>query len=332
MPGPYSPSDERNYLGFDFQAAKGTAVAPSYFAAYVDAIRFDHGQQMTQVREGGDGPYVARTVKNAYMPGHRFAMALRPDISGAAWAALLGDDSVTGSDPYEHEITPDPDMDWLTVERNLADDVTERHVDAVISSIELDVRKRDRGPEPRMTCDALALAPAFESSPTSESYEDFNPFARSEAAWTVNGSANSNVESCRITAAWTYDDRIMADAVTRLTLVKLRLEISVELVLILASSTEEDFYRAVHYGATDGTAASETVHQGDLTVLFDRSGDDRSLEVELPNVDWSNARLTELAPAGNEATRATFTGHAIKTAADEAIVVTAENGESAAYV
>lgn len=333
MAGPYSPSDERNYFGFGFQSVKGTAVAPTKFAAYVDEIQFAHGQQVQAVREGGDGPYVARTVKNAYLPADRFAMAIRPDIAAAAFAALLGKDTVTGaSDPYTHTITPDPDMDWLTVERNIGDDVTERHVDSVISSIELDVRKRDQGPEPRLTCDALAISPAFETSPTSDSYENFSPFARSEAAWTINSASNSNVESCRVTAAWTYDDRILSDPVTRQTLVKLRLDIDIELVLIMASATEESFYRAVHYGTTSGTVASETVYGGNLAVLFDRAADDRSFKLDLPAVDWVNAELTEPSPAGNEATRVRFTGHARKDSGSEAIEVTVENAESSAYV
>lgn len=332
MAGPYSPSDERNYLGFGFQSVKGTAVAPTKFAAYVDEIAFNHGQQMTMVREGGDGPYVARTVKNAYFPAHRFATALRPDMTGAIFAAFLGADSISGTDPYTHVITADPDMDWLTTERNIADDVTERHVDSVISAVEFDVRKRDQGPEPRLVCDALAISPAYELAATAESYEAFVPFARSEVVWAVNSGASTSVESCRIRMAWTYDDRILADAVTRSTLVKLRLDIDVELVLIMASSTEENFYRAVHYGATDGIAASETVYQGDLKATFDRAADNRSVIIDLANVDWTNAGLTENNPAGNEATRATFTGHAIKETGAEAITVTVENGTTPAYV
>ena len=196
----------------------------------------------------------------------------------------------------------------------------------------MDVRKRDQGPEPRLMVTALALSPAFQASATSESYEDAAPFARSEATWTINGSANSNVESARVRARWTYDDRILTDAVTRATLVKLRLDIEVELTLILASTTEEEFYRAVHYGTTAGTAAAETVYQGDFTVLFDKAADDRSVSVDLPTVDWTNATLTENDPQGSEATRAVFTGHAIKTAADEAIEVAIENAEDTAYV
>ena len=136
MPGPYSPADERSYLGFGFETTKGTGVAPTKFVPYVEAIDFAHGQDMTQVREGGDGPYVARTVKNFYGPSHRFAVALRPDLTAAVYAALLGDDTVTGAaDPWTHTITADPDVDWLTIERNIADDITERHVDAIISEV-----------------------------------------------------------------------------------------------------------------------------------------------------------------------------------------------------
>lgn len=333
MPGPYSPADERSYLGFGFQTVKGTGVAPTKFVPYVDAIEFAHGQSMTQVREGGDGPYVARTVKNFYGPTNRFATALRPDLTGAIFAALLGKDVVTGvADPWTHTITADPNVDWLTLERNIADDITERHVDAIISEVELDVRKRDQGPEPRLIVATQALSPGFQASATSESYEDAAPFARSEATWTVNGSANANVESARVRARWTYDDRILTDAVTRATLVKLRLDIEVELTLILASTTEEEFYRAVHYGTTAGTAASETVYAGNLTILFDKTAINRSVSVSLPNVDWTNAALTENDPQGGEATRAVFTGHAIKTAAAEAITVAVENAASAAYV
>ena len=323
-------TDLRNYLSFGFQSAKGTAVAPTDSLAFVEALQFNQGQQFTQVREGGSGPNVDRTIKNSYLPGARGAIAGRPSITAKVMAALLGDDTVTGVGPYTHTIIGDADNDWLTLERSIADAIVERQVDAVVAEVEVDIRRRDQGPEVLVIANLMALSPTFEAAATAESYDALDPFVRSECAWTIDGAANTNIERARMRWRWIYDSQLLADAVTRQDLVKVRFEADVEATLMVATSAERDLYRKIQYGSAAGTGAVETVHTSAFIANFTRTG--YQAQFEIPEVAWTRAEYSEPDPNG-EATRLTVAGNA-QTKSDGSPIVrfTAQNDDTAAYV
>lgn len=338
-----SPADLRNYLGIGFQAVKGTAVAPTFFAAFVDQVAFGHNPNLRDIREAGAGQTIARQVKDYLAPQTEFATPVRPDIGGAIMAAVLGASPLpAGVGPYVHTITADPGVVWLTVERNLADDVIERIIDSLITSVTIDYRKRSSGPELMISCNAPGIRPNDQGAvATADTYETDRPFLRSDCSWTIDTTLTpDNVESATISIEWAVDEQILADLVTRSSLVKLHLTGSIEVVQLFESADEALSYRLTHYydgDAVPGVTPGELVYPGDFGVVADYTdpagaNEQRTFEVEIPAVNWGEAELTEPNPDASEAVRLTRRGVMIGNPGGEPVTVTATNGRATAYV
>jgi len=336
---PYSPANLQAYVGIGKQAEKGTGVVPSYFAAFVEQVELNPGDGLREVREGGAGPYVARHLKDLYVPGIRFATPVRPILAGALLAYLLGDDAITGAaDPYTHVITPAPATNlWLSLERNVDDDLIERIVDGVLTEVTIDIRKRDQGAEALLRCIGTGLS-LDRPATTAESYEAGRPFLRSDCTWTIEGAADTCVESATIVLRWLFDAGISADQVTRCHLVKILFEAEMTLTQLWYTETQKNAYVAAHYGTSAGTAASATV-AGDAADAFAVSMDyaeaekARQFQVALNAVDWDPAqtRITEPDPAASQAGRITRRGVVVKPASGAAVTVTVKNSLATAY-
>jgi hypothetical protein len=334
-----SPADSRSYLGFARQTVKGTGVAPSFFVPYVEAIQFAHNPNLRQVREAGGGNVIARQVKDYIAPSLQFGSPMRPSVAGAILAYFLGASGApTGAGPYIHTQTPADGVQWVTFERNIADDVIERIIDGVFGQVTLNYQKRDSGPELMITGVVQGITEEDQVAPTAESYETDRPFLRSDCTWTVDTSLNpTNVEACTIDLQWALDATILADAVTRSSIVKLHLTGTVELIQLFESADEAAAYRLTHYydgDASPGTVPGELVYPGDLQVeaTYGAAAGLRTIDVAIPRVDWGEAELTENNPNASEAVRLTRRGIIVKPAAGAPITSTITNNRSTAYI
>lgn len=330
-----SPADPRNYLGFAIQSALGAAVPPTHFAAYVSQITFGHNPNIREIRDAGGGDTIARTNKDFVAPGARFAMPIRPDAAAAASAAFFGADAITGAgDPYTHDITKAIDTVYLSIERNASDALTERIEDAFLMEVTYDFRKRDSGPELMMTCDAGGLNAVPIGSPAADSYEAERPYRRSDCAWTVDAAGATNVESASFTFKWAIDEAILADGLNRQAAVKLHLTGSGTIVQLYNTAAEADAYLATHYGTPAGVVYSEDVYAGDLNVVATKPGvtPARVFSIDLPAIEWTDAKITEPDPEAGEAVRLTREWNMIANPGGEPVTVSFQNAVAAAYV
>lgn len=334
-----SPADSRSYLGFARQAAKGTGVAPAFFAPYVEAITFQHNPNIRSVREAGGGSVIARQVKDYIAPGIQFGAPIRPDFIGFLMACFLGGETgVSGAGPYEHEFTPADAGVWISGERNIADDTIDRIVDGIIGQVTLDYRKRDSGPELMAAGVIEGITEVVIGSATAETYEADRPFLRSDCSWTVDTSLTpTNVESCTIALQWALDSTILADAVTRSSIVKLHLTGTVELVQLFESADEKAAYQLTHYydgDGTPGTVPGELVYPGNLQVVADYGAGaaQRIFDLSLPSINWGAAELTENNPDASEAIRLTRRGEVVRPASGAPVIATITNGNAADYL
>jgi len=336
----YSPANANAYVGLSKQASKGTGVAPAYFAAFLSA-EMSPNAGMRAIREGGSGPYVARHTKDIYAPVFRFACPARPILAGFLLTMLLGDDTVSGaSDPYTHTIIPATTQLWVTMERNVDDDLYERIVDGVLMEAVLDIRKRDSGAEVLLNCVGTGLTLDRSGSVTAESYEASRPFLRSDSAlatsWYLDNAAETNVESATVTMRWRYDEAITADAVTRPNLVKLLFEAEVETVQLWNAAADKNAYVGTHYGTTAGTAASPTVYGSttkafEVDILYQETAKDRELKLTIPAMDWTESTVTEPNPEAGMAGKLTRKGRAVKPSAGSILTVVSKNSLATAY-
>lgn len=335
---PVSPSAAEHYFGFGKQSAKGTGVAPAFFAAFVEELQARPGKNIREIQEGGTGPYIARGVTDLYVPTWRFAAALRPDVAAAIYAFFLGTAGVpagTGA-PYTHTLTNASGRPvWTSFERNIGDEIIERIVDGFITEIVLDIRKRDQGPEAMLEVSGTGLSLAVVSAAT-DSYEADRPFLRSDAAWKVDNAAVTNIERARVVSRWVHDEGMTTDAVTRADATKVQFQTDVEVVTLWSTAAEALAYKEIHYpvvaGDGSGTAPSERVHQPSATNSFevDFNYTDREFKLNLAKVLWKDAEISEPNPSATEACRLTRRGVLI--AATTPVTVTAKNTRSTNYL
>lgn len=331
-----SPADARSYFGYGRQTTPGTGVVPARFCAYVGPVSVAHNPNIRDIREAGSDQVIARQVKDFYAPGAEFAIPGRPESLADMLAMFLGTSGTpSGAGPYVHTITKSPANVLISLERNVADDTIERIVDAIITQVTLDFRKRDQGPEVMAAASAEGLTVTSIASPTIESYEADRPFLRSDCEWTIDGAAATNVESATLGLQWAIDAAILADNVTRLALVKLHLTATIEVVQLFNTAAERTAYLTTHYGsATAGTAVGEVVHDGEfnVTASYGTGAGERTVEIDFPVVNWGEAMISDLNPDATEAHRLTRRGVMVANPSGAPVTVTATNSRSTAYV
>lgn len=330
-----SPADSRSYFGYGRQSSLGTGVVPSVFAAYVGPVSVAHNPNIRDIREAGSDQVIARQVKDFIAPGAEFAIPGRPSAAADLLAAFLGTAGApTGSGPYVHTITKAPTNINLSLERNIADDTIERIIDAIITQVTIDYRKRDQGPEVMLAASAEGLSVTSIGSATAESYEADRPFLRSDCSWEIDGEAATNVESATIGMQWAIDAAVLGDDITRIALVKLHLTATIEVVQLFNTAAERTAYLTTHYGTdTAGTAPGEVVYEGDFTVTssYGSGTGTRALQVAFPVVNWGEAVLSDLNPDATEAHRLTRRGVMVANPSGQPVTVTATNARTTAY-
>lgn len=330
MPGPYTPSDTRNYVGFFKQAAKATGGAPTAFVAYTDEVTLEHGQEVRGHKEAGGAGSITLSEKLAHNPSGGFSFRARPSIAARLTAYLLGIDTISGAgDPFTHTKTPDLVTDYLSIEQNLADELPERFVDSVIASLTWEVDNAD-SQILRVSGSWIGSTPSVQGAPTAESYDAGAPFTLTEGVFTIDGGAAVNVQRMAVTHTVRYAVEKVA-GVTPLHLVKLAHEVTGEIRQLVEDIDTE--YRKVHYGSAAGVAVLATPTPGSLVADFSRVGPPaRQHKLEVLNLDWLTATYTPLNPDPNEAVKLTRTFHGRVSGASPLFRVTSQNADAAAYV
>lgn len=331
MAGPYAPTNQNNYVGVGRQASRGTAVAPTQFAAYIAAVDLDHAQVLNRIMEAGGFGEVTYAEKASHMPVGAFELLARPSIAGRFFAYLLGGDAVGApvSGVTTHTQTLDMVTDYVSVEQNLADEGIERFKDSVIAEIVLTCNRDN--PVLRMKCSWLGGAPSFEAAPTADSYETEEPWLLSEGTFTIDGGAAANVTAFELTARVRYGvERITA--VTPTYMVKVGAEAELNLTQIL-DDVDED-YRETNYGTNVGTAAQALAKTGSAVISFDRGATTtlRQLQATLANMYWADAKYTPLDPGGSEGTKVVRQGFSRKVAGAQTLGMVAKTTDASSYV
>lgn len=330
MPGPHSPSDTRNYLGFGKEASKGTSTAPTQFVAYTDDVDLDHGQEIRGHKEAGGAGSITLSEKLGHNPTGGFAFRARPSIAARLAAYLLGIDTISGvADPFSHELKPDLVTDYLSIEQNLADEGIERFIDSVIASMTWEVDNADTQIL-RVSGTWIGSTPAFQAAATAESYDAGSPFTLSEGVFIVDGSTVTNVQRMSVTHTARYAVEKVS-GVTPLHLVKLAHDVTGEIRQLVDDIDTE--YRKVHYGSATGTSVLATPTPGSLTADFSRVGPPaRQHKLEILNLDWLTAVYTPLNPDPNEAVKLTRTFAGRVSGGTALLTVFTKNADATAYV
>lgn len=327
MAGPYSATASPNYVGAARQAARATGVVPTVFAAYVPTVDLDHGQNINPVMEAGGDGVASFAEKVAHLATGRFTVLGRPSTLGKLTAWHLGDDTVTGAGPYSHAEVADWVTDYASVEQNLADEGIERFVDSVIA--EAVFTASAEAPALRATFGwACAGDPAFIAAPTAESYDAEDVFLMSDATWTVDGGAVTDVRAFTVTSRMVYDIVQLAN-VTADWAVKVRQEVELELTTLVEDI--DTYYRKVQYGTTSGVAVTADASTGSFIADFayGAGAAARELKLQIDSLVYNEATYTPLAT--EEAVKLTRRGTGLRSAGNALLEVLAKTNDSAQY-
>lgn len=306
---PRSTSSSAHYLGIGKQSVKGTGVSPTVFPTYQGSVDLDDGQDASDVREAGVGPYLARRMKTKHDPSGGWGQAARPKTLAQLIAWFLGADAaVSAGSLYDHTATPAETNTILTVEQaaGVTGDIIERYVDCYLKQCVLSCQ----GNEDLMAKFAwFGLTPGWQSTAATPTFESGvsgstpgGPYRGHEATFTIDGSAASNVQSWEVGLEWKFDEDLRLSKVTRADTLKLELTGTVKVKQLIDSNTVRDDYRKIIYGSTSGTVAIKNLFDaGAFIVAFDNglsTTNVRQFTLTCPQITWQKATYTKLNPDG----------------------------------
>ncbi len=341
MAYPRSTSSSAHYMAFGKQSVKGTGVAPTVFVPYQGSVDLDDGQDGSDVREAGVGPYLARKMKTKHDPNGATGFAIRPKTFAQLAAWFLGNDaSVLNGSLYDHTATPLETNVPLTAEQaaGVTGDIIERFTDCYLKSLTLSCKGNE---DVMAKVGWFGLTPAWQATAATPAYETGlsgstpgGPYRGSEAAFTVDGSVAANVAEWEIGLEWSYDEDLRLSKVTRGETLKLELTGSVKIKQLIDTNTVRDDYRKIIYGSTGGTVAIKNYFEtGALIVALDNgltTTNQRTLTATIPQISWTKATYSQLNPDG-ETMYLEKEGQITKASASAFVTMLSKTADVAAY-
>lgn len=337
MAGPYNTGSALNYVGLGKQTVLGTPVAPTVFIPYTGDVSIEHGLEGEDIREGGSGPYLARSVKTKHAPNGGFGTPWRPSTCAKLAAWFLGQDaSAAAGSLFSHTATPAEAAVLLSVETNEADEIIERFADAVLSKMTI------TGPE----ANAEVMA-AFEWAGTTagwqgaaavDTYESGihgstpgAPFRSGDGTFTVGGSVITNLVSWELALDWGIEGGIYTSKVTRNRIVKLILTGEITIRTLELDTVD---YRAVNYNGGSAAALDfPTLAGGNAFIASYTNGltttNLRDVAITVPQLQWKGAPR-KLNAAG-QVSILERKGQIIKAAASPLVSIVSTNADNTAY-
>ncbi len=338
---PRSSSSSAHYLGIGKQSVKGTGVTPTVFIPYQGSVDLDDGQDGSDVREAGVGPYLARKMKTKHDPSGGSAFAARPKTAAQVLAWFLGQDAAASSGSlYDHTATPLETNVPLTFEQaaGVSTDIIERYTDGYLKTLVLSCKGNE---DLMVKFGWFALSPAWQATAATPAYETGvsgstpgGPYRGAEGSFTIDGSAASNVAEWEMALEWKYDEDLRLSKVTRGETLKLELTGSLKVKQLIDSSTVRDDYRKIVYGTASGTAAIKNFFEtGAFVAAYDNglsTTNQRTLSITAPQVTWTKATYTKLNPDG-ETMYLEKEGQITKASASAFVTAVSKTADAAAY-
>lgn len=314
------------YIGIGKQAAKGTAVAPTHFVRYTDKTSMTPDQGVEQVRFGGaGGEFVSWAYKQNYHPDGEFTLFARPDIAGLLFTLLLGTDTVSGTGPYTHTITPSAPgaLPWCSIEQSIAGAVNRRIRDCRIREIQV----QGKAGEPITLQVSFLGTTEDEVTPSAESYETDDPFLFWQGTYQLDGvDLAATITEFELTLTNVFDDSDQAADIVRadIPLIQRTIEGSVTVKFEDAS-----WWKKVFYGG--GAAPAKDVYRGALHVAqsYGSAASARGLAIDVPTVGLIRS-VVELDPGSTDSQEVQINFAGLK-GAGEFVTVAVTNGVQAAY-
>lgn len=221
----------------------------------------------------------------------------RDDSLGWWLFTCLGADAVTGTTNFTHTITPSNALPYVTLWRDVADQLFEQYQDAKVSGITIAAQAGQpltgtinvTGTKVARLATDPSLSPVI---PISSGYAyNFN-----NATITLSGGATALCSGFSLS----IDNNItqqQTDDVNLFDVVEGKRTVTLDFDLIFSTLSE---YNAFHYGSTSGTAVSPNIYVTSADFQFD-NGANNQVKFTLPSIAYSEFPI-DVNPAGNPIT------------------------------
>ena len=249
----------------------------------------------------------------------QFTVQGSADSLGALLAYALGDDQISGSGPYAHEITPAHTVPYLTMVTALGVDPVNQvheHYDVQISSVKVEGSADNDVLTAEIEVIGIHPGKVRASEPTAEETEEPLLHYDAEDTFVLAGINDGNEVKTVNQASITVSNGIEAyygDSVRPVALVSGRGSISVDFTL-LADDQSLPLLNNYYYGSPDPATGEEpaaTVFKEGFSVNYSRGtgSEARGVQIEIPEVVFSIEDYPE-ADAGGGAIEIACSGQA----------------------
>ncbi len=317
------------YLGIGRQTVKGTGVAPTTFTRFT-TVDTNPENEVAEFREGGFGRTGSFVEKVGQIYTGTFEQNVRADIAGLLLTMTLGADAISGSGPYDHVITPAA-LQWWTIERMIIgadtpNEIVDRFEDCKINTLTF---SGSAGDLLTMSAEFQGLIVDSSNAAQTPSYSTDGLLKFLHGTFTVFGGASTEITDFTLTITNNLE-AIQTNAITYQQLVELNLDVGLDFTI---KTTQEDEYRKVYYGASDGTIASDSMEASQVVLTFNNglaTTEEREIIITIAELSYTAMPLTNL-NADNEVIFGAATGIATNDGSNPLIQADVKNNDAAAY-
>jgi hypothetical protein len=332
----FSSADPSAFVGLSLkQAALGTPnlSAPGFrYAKYLSGLNFDVQQDVTFIREGGDGLDWGSGYLKTFKGVGQVVVNLRPEIAGQIFALMPGGATWNGGTvPASHLFhTGHASFPYCTiVAQHPSSDMAHLLSDVRFTGLTLEAMT---GEPLKLTLPFTAityggsiaanlLVPTYGVATGVDSYFKYydNP------TYILDGSQDTTIESWKIDLALGAEE-LQAQRTQLDDIVMQNRDANIEIVRRYQNSTT---WRKIAYGGGVSPTTSVATGSFDAWVSQDSGNNLRQFHVFAPLIAYNDDTLTELDPDG-KTIRETITGKILK-GATNAVNIMVNNGHASTY-
>lgn len=291
-------NEPANYFALGKQSAKDSAATTFHFLKHLDGTELELDVDAEAEREGGDGQEVGLHYKRtAKLDGQANANA-RAETAARFLAWALGDQaagaSFVATGVQRHEFFPAASLPYLTAEQRYSDQI-ERGLNTKLTGLTFE---GESGRPIKLTAGlvgggtfsrretASALTPARESG---------QPFFYPRGSYVIDGTGDSKLTKFKIEVKRGVDDDIYTTDIFREDVVELNFDADCEFTL---RYEDKALYDKIHYGSGSTVPIEIATGSFNFSSKFGSGTNTRELEVFLPQIDYTGAKVNKLDPDG----------------------------------
>jgi len=278
-------STGKGYIAVGKQTSKATAVTPNKFVKYDGADTIETTQRNWKFREGGDVRDIGSSLKQFQKYDGGFTFKARPDMSGFFVAAALGNATIAGSSsPWSHTVSGAETLPWLSVEKNINNQIIERLQDCKVNSFEISA---EASQPVKCNVNLMGISASGRTQVLSDTYETDNPWIFYQGAFTIDGVPDNKIQKFSLRINNNLQE-VFTDDICRNDILEGNRDIELDFTLVYNNQNK---FNQIYYGGSAGVNPAEVVASGsfDVTLSYGAGSGVRSMRFVINKLVYVNS-------------------------------------------